>query len=147
MWPQAVTGTLFGEINRANGRTDRLAFFLPTTALMIYEDLRRGVEWDQITPQLKRYWNDHRPFHWDGRGEGSTADFRVFREEILDLLDELFEKGSTVLDVRNRRIGWTPPNWTTAVQYPRGGRGPNANKQRNSAALAFVQTMYCDIFN
>ena len=146
MWPQAVTGTLFGEINRANGRTDRLAFFLPTTALMIYEDLRRGVEWDQITPQLKRYWNDHRPFHWDGRGEGSTADFRVFREEILDLLDELFEKGSTVLDVRNRRIGWTPPNWTTAVQYPRGGRGPNPNWQRNSAALAFVQTMHCDAF-
>ena len=146
MWTQAVTGTLFGEINRANGRTDRLAFFIPTLALMIYEDLRRGVEWNQISPQLERYWQQNRPFHWDGQDEASTTDFGVFREEILELLDELFEKGSTTLDTRNHRIGWTPPNWTTTVKYPRVRRCQNPNRRRNSAALAFVQTMYCGVF-
>ena len=147
MWRQAVTGTLQGELNRANGRTDRLCFFTPTAALMAYEDLRRGVAWTQVERLLRSYWTAHRPFHPDGYGDPATGagDFSVFKNDILDLLAELWATGSVALDIRNKRMGRAPPRWTTQAPFQREDRcAPGTH--RYSEALRFVQDMSCDSF-
>lgn len=109
MWEQAVVGTLQGELHRANGRSDRIAFFVATSALMVYEDLRCGAPWKVAERILRLYWDEHHPFLPDGLGDGAGDSFAIYRSDILALVSYLWRHGSVVQDQRNARIGWSPP--------------------------------------
>ena len=103
---------------------------------MVYEDLRRGSPWSTIERILSSFWRQHHPFTQDSFGDFAGDHYCGFKTDILALVSFLWANGSTALDERNKRIGWTPPTWVTQPNFPYQHRHAH-QEHRFSWALQF----------